>query len=128
MRRAAIGVVQPLIDHDLAFDLEAAIKAAGTLQPIPLSDEVRLKLLEFLAGRLRVVLLDKGYRYDVVEAILAAQSNNPAGAAGSVKQLTAWVDRPDWNSLLPAYARCVRILRSQPADVSSLTIDPLPPR
>jgi len=52
------------------------------------------------------------------------QSDNPAGAARAVKQLTAWVARPDWSTLLPGYARCVRILRSAPAtDDGSLSIN-----
>jgi len=123
LRRAAIGVVQPLIEHSLTFDLQAGLNAAAALQPIPVSQAVRTQVLEFLAGRLRGILLDSGFRYDVVDAVLAAQSNNPAGAAEAVKQLTAWVGRKDWNTLLPAYARCVRILRSQPTDASSLSVD-----
>jgi len=114
LRRAAIGVVQPLIDHNIDFDLGAAVQAAAAaLKPLPVSDEVQAQVLEFLAGRLRVALLDMGYKYDVVDAVLAAQSNNPAGAARAVKQLTAWVGRKGWNTILPAYARCVRITRDQ---------------
>jgi glycyl-tRNA synthetase len=54
-----------------------------------------------------------GYKYDVVDAVLAEQSANPAAAAQAVKQLQAWVEREDWPSILPAFARCVRITRSQ---------------
>jgi glycyl-tRNA synthetase len=123
LRRAALGVVQPLIEHDLSFDLQQAVQAAAALQPIPVSDTAIQQVLDFLAGRLRVVLMDKGFRYDVVDAVLAAQSNNPAGAAQAVGELTAWVERPDWNTILPAYARCVRILRSQPADASTFQVN-----
>jgi glycyl-tRNA synthetase len=58
-------------------------------------------------------LKDKGYRYDVVDAVLAAQSNNPAGSVRAVKQLQTWVEREDWRTILPAFARCVRITREQ---------------
>ena len=115
LRRAAIGVVQPLIDHNLTFDLRAALKSAAALEPVPVSDEVQAQVLEFLTGRLRVVLMDSGYKYDVVDAVLAAQSSNPAGAAKAVRQLATWVERKDWNTLLPGYARCVRITRDQKA-------------
>jgi glycyl-tRNA synthetase len=54
---------------------------------------------------------DRGWRYDVVDAVLDAQGANPAHAALAVRQLSAWVSRPDWHSILPAYARCVRITR-----------------
>jgi len=113
MRRAAIGVVQPLIEHNIDFDLHAALKTAAALEPIPVSAETLTQIQEFITGRLRVVLMDMGYKYDVVDAILEAQANNPAGAARAAKQLTAWVARPDWKTLLPGYARCVRITRDQ---------------
>ena len=113
LRRAAIGVVHPLIDHNLGFDLRAVLKSAATLEPVPVSEEIQTQMLEFLAGRLRVVLLDMGYKYDVVDAILAVQAGDPAGAAKAVRELAAWVERKDWNMLLPGYARCVRITRDQ---------------
>ena len=79
-------------------------------------------MLDFITGRLRVVLKDSGYKYDVVDAILAEQSNRPSAAARSVRQLTAWVARPDWGTILPGYARCVRIIRSAPVEERSLSV------
>jgi len=58
-------------------------------------------------------LKDAGYKHDVVEAVLAEQSANPAASARAVKQLSAWVNRDDWHEILPGYARCVRITRDQ---------------
>jgi glycyl-tRNA synthetase len=115
-RRAAIGVVQPLIEHDVDFDLVDAVRKSAKLQPIEVKEDVQKQILEFLTGRLRVVLNEMGYRYDVVDAVLVEQSANPAAAARAVKQLQAWVERKDWSTILPGYARCVRILRSQTAD------------
>ncbi len=57
------------------------------------------------------MLLEQGWRYDVVDAVLAAQGWNPALAARAVKELSTWVSRSDWHTVLPAYARCVRITR-----------------
>jgi len=123
LRRAAIGVVQPLIEHDADFDLAEAVKRSAKTQPIEVSEEIKAKILEFLTGRLSVVLKELGYKYDVVDAVLAAQSNNPAGSARAVKQLQAWVEREDWSTILPGFARCVRIIRSAELDDRPLTID-----
>jgi len=123
LRRAAIGVVQPLIEHGISFDLREAVKKAAKLQPIEVKDDIQTQILDFITGRLRVVLNDMGYRYDVVDAILAEQSNNPARAAEAVKQLQAWVEREDWDTILPGYARCVRILRSQTEDRGQWTVN-----
>ncbi len=113
LRRAAIGVVQPLIEHNIPFDLHDAVKKAAKLQQVEVKTEVQTQVLDFIAGRLSVVLKDMGYKYDVVDAVLAEQSNDPAGSARGVKQLQAWVERKDWHEILPAYARCVRIMRDQ---------------
>jgi glycyl-tRNA synthetase len=124
LRRAAIGTVQPLIEHNLDFDLRAAIEKSAATMPMPVSDEVKAQVLEFLTGRLRVVLTEAGFRYDVVEAVLAAQSHNPAASAKAVKELEAWVKRPDWTPILDGYARCVRIIRSvKTEDRGSKTVE-----
>jgi glycyl-tRNA synthetase len=123
LRRAAIGTVQPLIEHNISFDLREAVRKAARLQPIKVSEEVQEQVLDFIAGRLRVVLNESGYRYDVVDAVLAEQSANPAAAAEAVKQLQVWVERKDWNSILPGFARCVRIIRSAKLDDRQWTVD-----
>lgn len=59
------------------------------------------------------MLLDMGFNYDVVDAVLAEKGNDPYGALMGVKMLTNWVERPDWGQILPAFSRCVRITRDQ---------------
>jgi glycyl-tRNA synthetase len=110
-RRAALGLVQNLIVWDLDFDLLAGLRAAGARLPIPASAESQAAVFEFIVERLRNSLLEGGARYDAVDAVVAVQGGNPAGAARAVRALETWVRRPDWNAILPAYARCVRITR-----------------
>ena len=112
-RRAALGLVQNLIAWELDFDLGRAIELATQRLPVPASAENQSACLEFIVERMRNLLLEQGWRYDVVDAVLAEQGRNPARASAAVKSLAAWVERPDWNTILPAYARCVRITRDQ---------------
>ncbi|MBL0348206.1 glycine--tRNA ligase subunit beta [Candidatus Villigracilis affinis] len=121
LRRAAIGVVQPLIEHGVDFDLADAVKKSAKTQPIEVKEEVQKQISEFITGRLKVVLGDLGYKHDVIESVLAAQSNNPAGTVRAVKQLSAWVGREDWSTILDGFARCVRILRQ--SDSGQWTVD-----
>lgn len=111
LRRAALGVIQALLGWDIEFDLRAALTAAASGLPISASAISQAEALAFIAERLRNLLLEQGRRYDVVEAILAVQGHNPAGAARAAAVLETWVARPDWNEILPAYGRCVRITR-----------------
>ena len=70
-------------------------------------------VLDYVAQRLRGVLLEQGLRYDVVDAALAERSYDPHLAAQTASALEEWVQRGDWMDLLNAYARSVRIVRDQ---------------
>jgi len=113
-RRAALGLVQMLVESDLDFDLRQGLALAADKLPVEASEESLAACLDFIVGRQRVDLIERGFRYDVVDAVLGAQRHNPAGVMRAVKQLSAWVEREDWDStLLPAYSRCVRITRDK---------------
>ena len=110
LRRTAIGLVQVLVEHQQRFDLRQALMDAAALQPLKEADEQVDACLEFIATREQALLLEK-FPHDAVEAVLAEQSHDPAGAAAAVAQLGIWRQRQDWPALLQAYARCVRITR-----------------
>jgi glycyl-tRNA synthetase len=61
---------------------------------------------------LRVWLLEQGFRYDLVDAVLAERGHDPYLAYRTVQEFVPWTLRDDWMALLNAYARCVRIVRS----------------
>ncbi len=121
LRRAALGLVQALRDWNLSLDLRPALRSAASRMPVEVAPEVLGSVLEFIAGRLRSMLLDEGLPYDVVDAVLAVQAHNPAYAIENVAVLAKWVARPDWGQILPAYSRCVRITRDQ---ASQYTVNP----
>jgi len=110
-RRAALGLVQILIAEDLDLDLRSVLNASASHQPVSVSSENLAAVLDFIVERMRNILLEQGARYDVVDAVLTAQGHNPARAARAVWELRNWVERADWNTILPAYSRCVRITR-----------------
>ena len=110
-RRAALGLVQSLITWDMDFDLSQGILLAKSAMPIEISSESMKASLDFMLGRLQNLLIERGFRYDVVSAVLSEQGANPASAAKAVKGLSDWVNRSDWGRVLPTYSRCVRITR-----------------
>ena len=110
-RRAALGIVGNLIARDQEFDLRIALANAAANLPIEASPAALEATLAFIVERLRNQLLDGGFRHDIVDAVVLSQGHNPTRAAYAVSVLTEWVARDDWRTILPAYARCVRITR-----------------
>jgi glycyl-tRNA synthetase len=127
LRRDALGVVQSLIAHETRFPLRPVLAQAAALMPVAAGDQVLDGVLAFIGERLRGWLRDKGFRYDVVDAVLAERAGDPYGAYRTVAQLSAWVERADWPDLLNAYGRCIRIVRDQPEEFEVAPgVDPEP--
>lgn len=121
LRRAAIGLVQNLVERGLRFDMRRGLRQAAEGLPIEAPEAAQAECLAFIAGRQSGLLLADGYRHDVVEAVLAAQAHDPAGAAAGVASLQRWAEGEGWAAILQSYARCVRITRSQPSSASLST-------
>jgi glycyl-tRNA synthetase len=111
LRRAAIGLVQNLIQGNIEFDLKKGIEIAASFQPVKVSAENQQACFEFIVGRFQNMLLEDSYRYDVVNAVLAEQGANPAVALKNVIKLANWIEKDTWPQILAAFARCVRITR-----------------
>ncbi len=113
LRRAALGLVQIAVGHQLRLSLRELLREAGQLLPAPCSDEALNAAWEFIQGRLRGWLLEQGLRYDLADAALAECGDDPYRAYVVAGDLGRWVERAEWPALLAAYGRCVRIVRSQ---------------
>jgi len=127
LRRTALGLAQLLIEKKIRFDVLEGLKAAAGLQPVEVKPEVINTAADFVAGRLHGLLLDKGFRYDVVDAVEQVNAHNPAVAAEQAGVLSAWVARENWGVILPAYSRCLRMTRDLPREFSvngSLLVEP----
>ena len=114
LRRAALHLIENLIAHQQPFDLRAAFAAAADQLQVPCGEAVLGEVVGFVNGRLDGVMRDQGHSAFVVKAVLAEQGHNPYLAGKTAAALTEAIAAPDWPELLDAYARCVRITRSQP--------------
>jgi len=116
LRRAAIQIIENLTHNQIAFDLRQGLAAAAQLLPIPAPAEQQAAVLAFITGRLEALLSEQGLRTAVVRAVLAEQGHNPYRAGQTAAALQEALNLNDWPQLLDAYARCARIVRSQPGD------------
>ena len=110
LRRAALGLVQTLIERELSLPLREAVGQVIPLLPVAVEAGILAEVLAFIRRRLQGLLLEKGYRYDLVEAVLAERGGDPYRAAQTVGDFSAWVETEEFARLLPAYSRSVRIV------------------
>jgi glycyl-tRNA synthetase len=125
LRRSAIGVVQDLVENKRTFSLRAGLQAAAALLPLRPDAEALNAAHKFITERQRALLLEAGHRFDVVDAVIAAQGDDPYKVMLGVEQLSQWVKHAEWTPILAAYSRSARITRdlkeTLPLDVS---VDP----
>jgi len=111
LRRGALTLIQILIEKGISLSLSEAVSEAAELLPVTV-DEARLaEVLSFIAQRLRGWLLEAGFRYDLVDAVLTERGDDPYLAYRTVADFAPWVERDDWMEILWAYSRSLRIVR-----------------
>jgi glycyl-tRNA synthetase len=111
LRRDALGLVQNLIAHQVSFSVREGLAAAARLLPVEVSADALSAALAFVVERLWGSLREQGFRYDVVDAVLAARGDDPFRARQAIEALSRWMTREDWSRILDNFARCVRITR-----------------
>ncbi len=130
LRRAALGFATIVVDGGLRVSLRTLIDAAragyagvgtdgeaGGAAPLTSAmEEAVPALLEFLRARLEGLLRERGRRYDVVDAVLAADDDDPAGAADRATALQHSLDRPAFAAVAAAFKRIANIARKAQAD------------
>jgi glycyl-tRNA synthetase beta chain len=106
LRRAANGIVKILAESDLPLKLSDVAHAA-------MADDVNEReVLAFLRERLHFYLKDvRGFAYDVVNAVLAADADDVRDAMARADALTAARASADFEAVSAAFKRINNILR-----------------
>jgi glycyl-tRNA synthetase len=112
MRRAAIQIIENLVANEQFFDLHAALAAAAPLLPVDAGEPEIEDVLSFINGRLGVVLRENGYPSSVIKAVVNEAGHDPYLAWRNAAELSQAIQAEDWQDVLNAYARCVRITRN----------------
>ena len=106
LRRAANGIVKILAESELPLKLSDVAHSA-------LTDDVNEReVLAFLRERLHFYLKDvRGFAYDVVNAVLAADADDVRDAMARAEALTAARASADFQAVSAAFKRINNILR-----------------
>jgi glycyl-tRNA synthetase beta chain len=96
VRRNAIGIVRLLVEKEIDLDLSHII-----------SDN---QVLDFLLGRLESYLQNKGYKTDIINAVLSLKDNNIYRNCLKVKALSTLTQREDYENIIQVFKRVGNIL------------------
>ncbi len=100
LRRAALGVIRIIVENNLRLPLKTFFK----------EDD----LLAFFAERLKVQMREKGVRHDVVDAVLAAGSEDDlVRLLAKVEAVQTFLASEAGKNLLTAYGRAANIVRAE---------------
>jgi glycyl-tRNA synthetase beta chain len=103
LRRAALGVIRIILENNLRLPLKPLLGGDGSL-------------FDFIIERLRVKLRGEGKRFDVLDAVLAAGSDDDlVRLMKRVDALGAMLATEDGKNLLAAYKRASNILKIEDA-------------
>ncbi|MFP3896915.1 MAG: glycine--tRNA ligase subunit beta [Anaerolineales bacterium] len=121
LRRTALGLLELLVEKGISLSLPQALLLAAEGLPVSVDDQLLKKVKEYILRRYRGYLMDEGFRYDMIDAILNARGHDPYLAYHSLQEFAPWAAREDWQELLDSYSRCVRITRDLE---ETLPVDP----
>ncbi|CAH2031846.1 glycine--tRNA ligase subunit beta [Trichlorobacter ammonificans] len=113
LRRAAIGIINIVLDRGYRFSLSAFVTEA--LQSLATRmtrkyEEVHGDIIEFFRGRF-INLLAEQYPADVVDAAVAAGFDDLADVAARITALSTFRLRDDYQSLTAAFKRVCNIVK-----------------
>jgi glycyl-tRNA synthetase beta chain len=116
LRRQALGICNTILEHGLRLSLEELIIQAYQLYGNTLKqddlEKVKSQGLQFFRQRMENILEERGIRYDVTEAVLAAGYDDLADTWLRAKVLQAYEQHPHYKSLVTAFARAANLTKN----------------
>lgn len=120
LRRAALGIIRILIETNMNTDLEVLIGQAvhGFKHEFDQAT-VALQVFEFIMERFRGYCLERGYRADEFEAVLAVRPTVLTDFSKRMDAVKAFRQLPEADSLAAANKRIRNILRKVDGSVAA---------
>ena len=117
LRRAAIGVLRIVVEHNLDLDLQDLVSRSAALFGDKLTnDSAETQVVDFVLARFRPFYQDKGVSVDVIQAVEAKRPTKPADFAARIHGVAAFKQLDAAEALAAANKRVANILQKN--DVS----------
>jgi glycyl-tRNA synthetase beta chain len=117
LRRQALGIIRIILEKKYSLSLSQLIEESENLLKEKMErpfSEVKKEVLEFFRVRYQNFLLDKGYPFDVVEAVLSISFDELLDAQGRIDALKRAREWKDFESIVIGSKRAMNILKGSP--------------
>lgn len=125
LRRQALGIVNILLQAKCQISLRALVMKSLDLLAIN-DNEVREKIYcdarEFFVLRLKNILSDEKIRYDIVDSVLAAETDNLYGAYLRAKAMNTVLTQGDMTKEIQAFVRAGNLAQKSASTVVSVDL------
>ena len=128
LRRQATGLVRILAEKGIDLDVEALIRfwidAFGGILPAK-DDDLQFRVVDFIEQRVETLMVDEGYRVDMVRAVAGGGSLNPAQIRKKLEDIHEFEPDPRFAVVMTAFNRAYNItmdVRKQ-VDEGEATVD-----
>ncbi|MEK6680727.1 MAG: glycine--tRNA ligase subunit beta [Nitrospirota bacterium] len=110
LRRQALGIIQILLTNKIHLSLKGLIEKAFELIKINKLGEAKKEALDFLRQRMDNLLTSEGYRYDIVDAVLSANLDDPYDCVLKIMAFNKIKDEPSFEPLMISFKRVINII------------------
>lgn len=132
LRRQALGICHIILDQELELSLSSLITESYLLyqqkiQPKLSLEQVREEVGQFFRQRIASILEEKGYSYDVVNAVLATGWEDPLDVYRRAQALSQFRQQAGFEALITAFNRAANLAQKAPTDQlqESLLVEPV---
>jgi len=125
LRRQAISIINIILDKELHINLNTLVEKAISpfVEKRIIKDEpskVVDDIMEFFKQRLKNVLLDKNYEYDVIDSVLKAGLTDIQDSLLRVKELSKWKSQEEFLDIALSFNRVSNLAsKAESADINT---------
>ncbi len=117
LRRQALGIVRIILEKKYSLSLIGLIEESGRQLEEKMErpfEQVKQEVLDFFRVRYQNFLLDKGYPFDVTDAVLSISFDELVDVQGRIDALRGAREWKDFESIVIAFKRAMNILKGSP--------------
>lgn len=114
LRRQALGILRIVLEAGLELSLRDTIRFAASNLPagLPAPELLESRVLDFFWDRLYNMSMDRGYRYDLVNAALTTGYDDIHDFQKRIDAIKALSAEPGWNELVTVVQRTFNIYKN----------------